>query len=160
VRRFLASMDKDIPITDMMSMEERISVQLAQARFAVVLLGTFAGLALLLTVIGLYGVMMYSVSRRTREIGVRLALGAKRGYIVRLVLGQAGALIGVGVVLGLGVSLAFASVMKSMLYGTAERDPLVLAVVCAAIAIAGFAAAWIPAMRASGIDPMVALRAE
>jgi predicted permease len=158
VRQLVTSMDADIPVTDVRVMPELMSLQLSQPRFAMVLLGAFAALALLLTVVGLYGVMMYSVSRRTREIGVRLALGAQRAMVVRMVLRDAAVLLGSGIAVGLAASLAFASVLKTMLYGTAARDPLVLAAVCAVVAIAGLGSAYLPAMRASGIEPMQALR--
>ena len=135
-------------------------MQLAQPRFAMVLLGAFAGLALVLTVVGLYGVMAYSVARRTREIGVRLALGAQRGTVLQMVLRQAAMLVGTGMAIGIVATLASASVLQSMLYGTASRDPMVLAGVCVVVALAGLAAAYLPAVRAAGIDPMRALRSE
>lgn len=159
-RQLVSSMDADIPVTDMRTMPELMSLQMSQPRFAVVLLSTFAGLALLLTVVGLYGVMMYSVSRRTREIGVRLALGAQRAMVLRMILRDAGLLLGSGIAIGLAASLAFASVMKTMLYGTQERDPLVMAAVCAVVAVTGLLAAYLPAMRAAAIEPMQALRTE
>ena len=158
MRQLVTSMDADIPVTDVRVMPELMSLQLSQPRFAMVLLGAFAALALLLTVVGLYGVMMYSVSRRTREIGVRLALGAQRAMVVRMVLRDALLLLGSGIALGLVASLAFASVLKTMLYGTAARDPLVLAAVCAVVAMTGLGSAYLPALRASGIEPMQALR--
>jgi len=142
------------------TMGDLLALQLAQPRFALVLLGTFAGLALLLTVVGLYGVMMYSVSRRTKEIGVRLALGAKRRTVEAMVLLEAAALLGPGMAIGLAVTLASASVLRSMLYGVSGRDPAVLALVCGVVALAGLLSAWLPAIRASGIDPMQALRRE
>jgi putative ABC transport system permease protein len=159
-RELVSAMDKDIPVTEVRTMPELMSLQLSQPRFAMVLLGSFAGLALLLTVVGLYGVMMYSVSRRTREIGVRLALGAQRASVLGMVLRNACLLLGSGIVIGLAISLAFASVLKTMLYGTAARDPLVLSVVCASVAVTGLFAAWMPALRAAGIEPMQALRTE
>jgi len=159
-RRLVASMDKDIPVTDMATMPELMSVQLSQPRFAMVLLGAFAGLALLLTVVGLYGVMMYSVARRRREIGLRLALGARHTLVVRMVLIEASRLLAAGIALGLTASLLFSSVMKTMLYGTAEHDPMVLAAVCAAVACTGLLAAWLPALRAASIEPMQALRTD
>jgi putative ABC transport system permease protein len=158
VRQLVTSMDADIPVTDVRVMPELMSLQLSQPRFAMVLLGAFAALALLLTVVGLYGVMMYSVSRRTREIGVRLALGAQRAMVVRMVLRDATLLLGMGIAVGLAASLAFASVLKTMLYGTAARDPLVLAAVCAVVAVTGLGSAYLPALRASAIEPMQALR--
>lgn len=160
VRELVASLDKDIPVTDVQTMPELMSLQISRPRLAMVLLGSFAGLALLLTVIGLYGVMTYSVSRRTREIGVRLALGAQRATVARMVLRDASLLLLSGIAIGLAVSLAFASVLKTMLYGTAERDPLVLAAVCALVAVTGILAAWLPALRAAAIEPMQALRVD
>jgi putative ABC transport system permease protein len=159
-RSVVASMDRDIPVTDVHAMQDLIGMQLAQPRFAMVLLGAFAGLALLLTVVGLYGVMAYSVSRRTREIGVRLALGAQRGTVLNMVLRDAAVLVVIGMTIGIAATLASASVLESMLYGTGSRNPLVLAAVCAVVALAGMLAAYLPAMRAAGIDPMRALRAE
>jgi putative ABC transport system permease protein len=160
VRRLVSSMDRDIPVTDVRTMPELLSLELAQPRFAMTLLGAFAGLALILTVVGLYGVMAYSVSRRTREIGVRLALGAQRSTVLKMVLRDAAVLLLAGIVLGAVASLASASVLKTMLYGIAPRDPIVLAVVCISVAFAGLLAAYIPALRAASIDPTQALRSE
>jgi predicted permease len=160
VRMLVTSMDRDIPVTDVSTMRDLMSLQLAQPRFAMVLLGAFAGLALVLTVVGLYGVMAYSVARRTREIGVRLALGAQRGAVLNMVLRDAAVLVGVGMAMGIAATLASASVLQSMLYGTGSRNPLVLAGVCAVVAMAGLVAAYLPALRAAGVDPMQALRSE
>ena len=159
-RQLVLSMDPDVPVTEVRTMPELQSLQLAQPRFAMILLGAFAALALILTVVGLYGVMAYSVSRRTREIGVRLALGAPRSAVLKMVLWDAAVLLMMGIGIGVAASLASASVLKSMLYGTAPRDPLVLAVVCASVALAGLMAAYIPAFRAASIDPTRALRSE
>jgi putative ABC transport system permease protein len=160
VRRLVSSMDRDIPVTDVHVMKDLLSLQLTQPRFTMILLGTFAGLALTLTVVGLYGLMAYSVSRRTREIGVRLALGAQRNAVLRMVLRDAAALLLTGIVMGVVTSLASASVFQTMLYGVAPRDPLVLSVVCISVALTGLLAAYIPSLRAASIDPMQALRAE
>jgi predicted permease len=160
VRQLVASMDKDIPVTEVAPMPDLMSLELSEPRFAMVLLGTFAALALLLTVVGLYGVMMYSVSRRTREIGVRLALGAQRAMVLRMILRDASLLLGSGIAIGLGASLAFGSTLKTMLYGTPARDPLVLITVCAVVAVAGLFSAYLPALRASAIEPMQALRTD
>jgi putative ABC transport system permease protein len=159
-RKLITSMDADIPVTDVRTMRDLIGLQLAQPRFAMVLLATFAGLALVLTLVGLYGVMTYSVARRTREIGVRLALGASRGTVMQMVLRHAAVLVGAGMAIGIAVTLASASVLRSMLYGTGERNPAVLVVVCLIVAGTGLLAAYLPALRASGIQPMQALRAE
>ncbi|MGA8530583.1 MAG: ABC transporter permease, partial [Acidobacteriaceae bacterium] len=160
MRKLVASIDRDIPVTDVQTMRDRIGLELAQPLFAMVLLSAFAALALLLTVVGLYGVMMYSVARRTREIGVRLALGAARGAVQALVLRQAVVLLGVGMAIGLSATLVLAPVLRSMLYGVSGRSPAVLVLVSGVVALAGLVAAWLPAWRASGIQPMEALRAE
>jgi predicted permease len=160
VRQLVTSMDSNIPVTDVRTMNELLSVQLAQPRFAMVLLGSFAALALLLTVVGLYGVMAYSVARRTREIGLRLALGAQRGLVLRMVLGDAATLLGTGIVLGLAAALLSGPVLAKMLYGAGPRDPFILAAVCAGVAVAGLLAAYIPALRAASIEPMQALRSQ
>ena len=160
VRRLVASMNSDLPVTNVRTMSDLLSLQLAQPRFAMTLLGAFAALALMLTVVGLYGVMAYSVSRRTREIGVRLALGAQRSSVLTMVLRDAAILLLTGIGMGVVVSLASASVLKTMLYGAAPRDPIVLSVVCISLAFAGLLAAYIPAFRAASIDPTQALRSE
>jgi putative ABC transport system permease protein len=160
IQKIVASMDKDIPVTQLRTMNELMFLQLSQPRFAMVLLSTFAGLALVLTVVGLYGVMAYSVSRRTREIGVRMALGAQRAAVLKMVLRDAAILLGIGIVLGTVAALASASVLQSMLYGTGSRNPLVLSLVCVVVAFVGLIAAYIPAIRAAKVDPMVALRYE
>jgi putative ABC transport system permease protein len=160
VQRIVAAMDKDIPVTQVRTMNELMFSELAQPRFATVLLSTFSGLAIVLTIVGLYGVMTYAVSRRTREIGVRMALGAQRGTVLKLVLRDASILLAIGIVIGTAAALASASVLQSMLYGTASRNPVVLVEVCIAVAVAGLLAAYIPAFRAAKVDPMVALRYE
>jgi ABC-type antimicrobial peptide transport system permease subunit len=125
-----------------------------------VLLGSFAGLALLLTVVGLYGVMAYSVARQTREIGLRLALGAQRGSVLRMVLRDAAALLAAGVAIGLTGALLSGPILAKMLYGTGPRNPILLLSVVACVTLAGLLAAFIPAARAASIDPMRALRTE
>ncbi|MBN9617457.1 MAG: ABC transporter permease [Acidobacteriales bacterium] len=160
VRRLVSSMDPNLPVTQVRTMDELFSLQLAQPRFAMILLGAFAGLALLLTVVGLYGVMAYSVSRRTREIGVRLALGAQRNTVMRMILHDAAVLLLIGTAIGVAASIVSASVLKSTLYGVDPHDPLVLTVVCISVTLTGLLAAYIPSIRAASIDPMKALRTE
>jgi putative ABC transport system permease protein len=160
VQRVISDMDKDIPVTQVRTMNDLMYLQLSQPRFAMVLLSTFAGLAIVLTIVGLYGVMTYSVSRRTREIGVRMALGAQRNSVLKMVLRDAAVLLICGITIGTASALASASVLKSMLYGTGPRNPMVIAAVCTAVAIVGLLAAYIPARRAAKVDPMVAVRYE
>jgi putative ABC transport system permease protein len=160
VRRLVSSLDPNLPVTEVRSMDDLLSLQLAQPRIAMILLGTFAGLALLLTMVGLYGVMAYSVSRRTREIGVRLALGAQRSAVMAMVLRDAAVLLLVGIAFGAAASFASASALKTTLYSVNPHDPLVLAVVCISVALTGLLAAYIPSVRAASIDPMKALRRE
>jgi len=160
VRQVVSSLDKDIPVTQVRTMRELMFSELSQPRFAMVLMGTFAVLALVLTIVGLYGVMTYSVTRRRREIGVRMALGAQRRGVLTLVLREAAVLLAIGIAVGIGATLASASVLQDMLYGTGSRNPAILIQVCVAVALAGLAAAYIPAFRAARVDPMVALRDE
>jgi len=160
VRGLVSSMNGDIPVTNVRTMSELLSLQLAQPRFVMMLLGAFAGLALVLTVVGLYGVMAYSVSRRTREIGVRLALGAQRRSVMKMILRDAALLLLAGIGIGVVASLASTSVLKTMLYSSPPSNLLVLAVVCISVAFAGLLAAYIPALRAASINPTQALRSE
>jgi putative ABC transport system permease protein len=160
IRQIVASMDKEIPVTQFRTLHELMATELSQPRFTMVLLGSFAGLAITLTIVGLYGVMTYSVTRRTREIGVRMALGAQRGVVLTMVLRDAAVLLAFGIVIGIVAVLTSASVLQSMLYGTGSRDPIVLMLVCVGVSFVGLVAAYIPAIRAARIVPMVALRYE
>ena len=160
MRRLVSSLDPDVPVTQVHTMQELMFNGLSQPRFAMALLGTFAGLAIVLTVVGLYGVMMYSVTGRTREIGVRMALGARRSIVLKMVLRDAAILLAIGIAVGVTAALISASLLQSMLYGTGSRNPLVLTLVCIAIALAGLIAAYIPAFRAASVEPMQALRSE
>jgi putative ABC transport system permease protein len=160
IQRILSHMDKNIPVTNVRTMDDLMFKQLSQPRFAMALLSSFAGLALVLTIVGLYGVMTYSVSRRTREIGVRMALGAQRASMLRMILLDAAILLGSGIAIGSACALASSSIMQSMLYGVGARDSKIIATVCFAVAVVGMLAAYIPAWRAARVDPMVALRCE
>ena len=160
ISQVTTSMDSSTAIFDVHTMDELLSTQLAQPRLIAVLLGSFAGLALILTVMGIYGVMAYSVSRRTREIGVRLALGAQQQDVMKVILREALALMSAGVAVGIVASLGSASMLNSMLYGVQSRDPATLLLVCIAVGFVGLLAAYLPSLRAASVDPIQALRAE
>jgi putative ABC transport system permease protein len=160
VRSAVASIDKEVPIYDVQPFEELLGAGIARPRFQMLMLASFAGIALLLTAVGLYGVLAYSVSKRTREIGVRVALGASRIMVQRMVLEQALLLVAAGVVLGLAGAFATGQVLTNMLYGVSPQNPLLLAIACCAIILTAALAAFLPARRAASIDPTQALRNE
>jgi ABC-type antimicrobial peptide transport system permease subunit len=137
-----------------------VSGSIARQQFNMLLLGLFAGLALLLGAIGLYGVISYSVVQRTRELGIRSALGAGRGELIRMVLGQGLKLTGAGLGVGLIAAFLLTRYLQSLLYGVKPLDVTVFGGVCAVLAAVAMAASYIPALRAARIDPIVALRDE
>jgi putative ABC transport system permease protein len=124
------------------------------------LLSIFAGTALLLTAIGIYGVMAYSVSQRTSEIGIRIALGAGKTSIFRLVVGQAMAIVAISLVIGVAGAFAATRLLNSLLFGVGASDPFTFAAIVVLVSAVGFIAAWVPARRATRVDPIIALRAE
>ena len=134
------------------------SGRLIHKRLTAALIGVFAGLALVLAIVGIYGVLSFTVTRRTHEIGVRMALGAERQAVVRMVAREAATLAGVGIAIGIGGALALSRVLASLVYGSTPTDPVVYAEVSAALFATAILAAWIPARRAAAVDPMVALR--
>jgi putative ABC transport system permease protein len=160
IRGQVAALDPLVPVFQVRTMDELLSTQVIEPRFHTLLLGCFAGIALVLTMVGLYGVVAYSVTRRTREIGVRIALGAGRSTVLFMVLKQALVLVLIGVLLGLAGALAGGQLLRGMLYGVKPFDPVVLAVACCLIGLTGALAAYLPARRATRVDPMVALRYE
>ena len=160
VRQEILALDSNQAVYNIRTMDKIWDESVTQRRLTTILLSIFAGVALVLAAVGIYGVMAYSVTQRTHEIGIRVALGAARGDVVKLILGQGMLLAGVGVVLGLGGALLLTRWMSTLLFGVGSRDPLTFAVIAAALVIVALAACLIPARRATKVDPMVALRYE
>jgi len=160
VRRELAAIDRNIPLVRVRIFDEYLSRALARPRFNAMLLSIFAGTALLLTAIGIYGVMAYSVSQRTSEIGIRIALGAGKTSIFRLVVGQAMAIVAISLVVGVAGAFAATRLLNSLLFGVGASDPITFAGIVLLVSAVGFIAAWVPARRATRVDPIVALRSE
>ena len=160
IRSTLHAIDPNLAAGDIQTMGELESVASAQRRFQTSLLTVFAGIALFLALVGLYGLMAYSVSRRTREVGIRMALGAQRSDVVLLVLKKAALLLALGLVSGLVASWFATRAMQAFLFGVGRHDPMTILSVCALLAVSGLIAAIIPARRAASIDPMQALRTE
>jgi putative ABC transport system permease protein len=160
VQKAVWSLNRDVPLGNAQTMEDLVARSLSQRKFTMLLLTIFAGAALLLAGIGLYGVIAYMLSQRTRELGIRTALGARRIDLLKLVLGQGLALVAVGVLLGVIASLGVTRTMKTLLYGVTATDPVTFAILSASIFVVGLVACWFPARRASNVNPMVALRSE
>jgi putative ABC transport system permease protein len=160
VRSEILSIDKSQPVYDVKTMQQVVSDSVSQPRLYTLLLGIFAGLALTLAAVGIYGVMNYSVVQRRHEIGIRMALGAQRSDILKMVVGQGMILALIGVAAGLTGALILTRVLESLLFGVSARDLgtfLIIPIVLAAIA---FLSSYIPARRATRVDPMIALRYE
>jgi putative ABC transport system permease protein len=160
VRAALARIDKNLPMANISTMDEIMSASVAQPRLEAVLLGVFGGLAMLLAAVGIYGVMSYSVSQRTSEIGIRMALGAERSDVLLLVCKQGLGLAGVGLAAGLALALGATRLMSKVLFGVSPTDPLTFASIMAILAVVALLACYLPARRATKVDPMVALRCE
>jgi ABC-type antimicrobial peptide transport system permease subunit len=160
VERELHLVDGLMPVSRVRTMEQVISEAVSRQNFNMVLLSIFAGVALVLAGIGIYGVMSYSVQQRTQEIGIRMALGASRGSMLTLVLAQGMKLAGVGVGLGLALAYGATRLLASLLFGVKASDPVTFGAVAGILTAAALIAAYIPARRATTVDPAIALRYE
>jgi putative ABC transport system permease protein len=160
VRSQVQQLDSNLALTNVQTIGELLSQGLWAPRMGAALLAVFGGLALVLAIIGVYGVLSYSVNQQTREIGIRMAMGAQTGRVLRLVVGQGMRLAAAGLILGLIVAFAAMRVLGSLLYGVSAHDPLTFGAVSLVLALAAVLACYIPARRATKVDPIIALRYE
>ena len=160
VRNEIKKIDPDVPLTNVATMDDRLSKSVAQPRFRTTLIALFAVVALVLACVGIYGVISYSVTLRTHEIGIRMALGAQRGHVLKMVIGQAIVLAIAGVALGLTGSYALTSLMSKLLFGVKPTDPATFLITAAILSFTALIASYLPARRATKIDPLEALRYE
>ncbi|MGC1604553.1 MAG: FtsX-like permease family protein, partial [Candidatus Acidiferrum sp.] len=160
IRASVAAIDPEIALDDLKTMDAAIDKSLAPQRFNLVLVALFAVLAIFLAAVGVYGVLSYSISQRTREIGVRIALGAQRGRVLRMAVGEGMKLAILGTAVGMAGGFVLTRLIASLLFGITARDPFTFAAVGVLVAIVSFAACYIPARRAMRVDPIVALRYE
>jgi putative ABC transport system permease protein len=160
VRAALRRIDPEQPVTSIRTMEQVVYNSAGTRRFPMLLFATFAVVALLLAIVGVYGVVSYLVSQRTKEIGIRVALGARRGTVTRLVVGRSLIPIAAGIAIGLGGALASSQLLQTMLFQVQPNDPIVLIGISSLLLAAAVAASWVPARRAAGVDPLLVLRQE
>jgi len=158
VRNVIWSVDKDQPVSEIRTMSDIVSQAVARQRFSMLLLGLFAGLALLLAAVGIYGVMSYSVVQRTREIGIRMALGAQKRDVLGMTLRHGLQLVAIGVVIGIAGAVGLTRLMASLLFGVSATDPGTFAAITIILAVVALLASYIPAMRSMKVDPVIALR--
>ncbi len=156
----IRALDPKLPVEEVQPLSDVVARSLGQRRFALLLLGAFAGLALLLAAVGIYGVAAFLAGQRVREVGIRIALGARRRDVLALFLGESARFAGAGLAAGLALAIAATRLLKTMLFGIAPTDPLSFAAVALVLTAVAMAASWIPARRAARLDPMAALRHE
>jgi putative ABC transport system permease protein len=160
IRQEVWALDRNIPVTDVRTMEQILTTFTAQPRFNTILLGVFGAVALILAAVGIYGVLSYSVTQRTHEIGIRIALGAGPRDVFKSIVGRALMLVLIGVGVGLAGAVALTRVMESLLFNVSATDPLTFALISVVLTGVALAACFVPARRATKVDPMVALRYE
>ncbi len=160
VTRVVGSLDQDLPVFSIKTLDEYLAASIAAPRFNTTLLGVFAAVALVLTIVGLYGVMSYSVAQRTNEIGIRMALGAQTSDVLSLIVAQGFKLVLAGLAIGLSGAFALTRLISSLLFGVGTRDPLTFAAVAGVLALVAVIACYVPARRATKVDPLIALRYE
>jgi putative ABC transport system permease protein len=160
VRQAVAALDKDLPVDRLMPMEAYVGEGMAQARFSLVLMAVLGGIALLLAAVGIFGVISYSVTQRTREFGIRIALGEDPGSTQRSVIVRGMRLVGVSIAIGLAASLALAQLLAGLLYQVRPADPATFTGISALLACVALVACYLPARRATRVDPAAALRSE
>jgi predicted permease len=160
IRSQVREVDPRLPVIGLSTMEQVVSDSVAQPRFYMTMLAAFAGIALLLAAIGIYGVISFTVAQRSRELGIRIALGASTGRVLRQVLGEGLALTGSGVVIGLIAAFGLTRLISTMLFGVAAVDPVTFGGVAVMLVAIAVLASWLPARRAAAVDPVIAMRAE
>jgi predicted lysophospholipase L1 biosynthesis ABC-type transport system permease subunit len=160
LKRALAAVNPNLPLAEVRTLSEIYERSMARTAFALVLLGVAGAMALLLGVVGIYGVIAYSVSQRTRDIGIRIALGSSLRGVTQMFVREGLILTGIGAVCGMVAALAVTRLMSSLLFGVSPDDPVTYVAVFAGLALAAMAASWLPARRAAAVDPIVALRSE
>jgi putative ABC transport system permease protein len=160
VRQAVNEVDRSVPVADVKTMDHVVSESITQPRFNLFLLGLFGAVAMVLSAAGIYGVTAYTVTQRTHELGIRIALGAQVGDVLKMILGQGMAVIGVGLVVGLAAAFALTRLLRTLLFGVGENDPLTFVAITAILVLVALIACYIPARRATKVDPLTSLRAE